>query len=205
MLPYGASPKTVIKLMVGNFKSTVSSLGGASNGLSFYKSLILASIIEAETFVSGERKIIAGVYLNRLRKNYKLQADATVKYIKMSKILKLREKISKLKKLLETPADNFERKRLEREIKTLTKRATIVTYRDLRIESPYNTYLVYGLPPSPICNPGLNALKAALRPKQTPYLFYFWVPDENRHDFSTSYTEHINKLRRVRTRNRIRN
>jgi cell division protein YceG involved in septum cleavage len=123
----------------------------------------------------------------------------------MSKILKLREKISKLKKLLETPADNFERKRLEREIKTLTKRATIVTYRDLRIESPYNTYLVYGLPPSPICNPGLNALKAALRPKQTPYLFYFWVPDENRHDFSTSYTEHINKLRRVRTRNRIRN
>ena len=205
MFPYGASPKTIIKLMFANYKNATSSLGRPASGLSAYKSLILASIIEAETFVSAERRIIAGVYLNRLKKNYKLQADATVKYLKMPRILKLREEISKLKKLLDTIDDETKKKEIEREIKILTKRATIVTYRDLKIDDPYNTYVNYGLPPGPICNPGLNALKAAFRPKHTPYLFYFWVSDENRHEFSTGYGAHLNKLRQFRIRNRIRN
>ena len=51
------------------------------------------------------------------------------------------------------------------------------TYEDTRIQSPYNTYLHYGLPPGPIDNPGLSAIKAALNPKETDYLFFLNASD----------------------------
>jgi len=65
-----------------------------------------------------------------------------------------------------------------------------LTYPDLQIESPYNTYKHKGLPPSPICNPGLASLKAALHPQQTDYLFYVARPDGT-HVFSRTYEEHL--------------
>jgi len=71
--------------------------------------------------------------------------------------------------------------------------------RDYReTKSPYNTYLVKGLPPGPISNPGKDALHAALWPAETNYL-YFVAQDEGRHNFSTNYREHTNK---VNARNR---
>lgn len=65
-----------------------------------------------------------------------------------------------------------------------------LTYQDLQIKSPYNTYLHKGLPPSPICNPGLASLKAALHPQATDYLFYVARPDGT-HVFSRTYEEHL--------------
>ncbi len=68
----------------------------------------------------------------------------------------------------------------------------IITYDDLKIKSPYNTYLNAGLPPAPICNPGLVALNAAANPAVTDY-YYFQLMDENegRHVFSRTLDEHV--------------
>lgn len=66
-----------------------------------------------------------------------------------------------------------------------------ITEKDTRIESPYNTYLYAGLPPSPISNPGLTALKAASNPPKTDY-YYFRLIDENTgtHTFTKNFNDH---------------
>lgn len=61
---------------------------------------------------------------------------------------------------------------------------------DLEIESPYNTYLYKGLPPGPICNPGIDSIIAALEPANEDYLF-FVLGDNGRHIFSKTYEEHL--------------
>ncbi|MDH5654410.1 MAG: endolytic transglycosylase MltG [Spirochaetia bacterium] len=63
--------------------------------------------------------------------------------------------------------------------------------KDLHIKSPYNTYLHRGLPPGPISNPGFSAMKAAFYPDSTPFLFFVLKPDEGRHHFSETYSEHL--------------
>ena len=60
---------------------------------------------------------------------------------------------------------------------------------DLKIDSPYNTYLNYGLPPGPICNPGREALMAAARPQQSRYLF-FVADGKGGHRFAETLKEH---------------
>ena len=66
---------------------------------------------------------------------------------------------------------------------------------DTKIESPYNTYLHRGLPPTPICNPGCASIIAAMNPVQTKYL-YFAVDNNGSHHFTQSFSEHQNFLRR---------
>ena len=73
----------------------------------------------------------------------------------------------------------------------------IVTYEDLKVNSPYNTYLHAGLPPGPIANPGLGAITAALRPARTDYFFYVARPDGS-HAFSRTLSEHLANVRRYR-------
>jgi|LSQX01.2.fsa_nt_gb UPF0755 protein len=70
-------------------------------------------------------------------------------------------------------------------------------FRDLEIESPYNTYRHAGLPPGPIAAPGLSSLMAALRPAQTDALFYVARADGT-HIFSGSYQEHLRAIERIR-------
>jgi UPF0755 protein len=64
-----------------------------------------------------------------------------------------------------------------------------LTYKDLEIESPYNTYLVEGLPPGPIASPGKAAIDAALNPAKTDYLYYVAKSDGS-HVFSKTLEEH---------------
>ncbi|MCX7017184.1 MAG: endolytic transglycosylase MltG [Candidatus Sumerlaeota bacterium] len=64
-----------------------------------------------------------------------------------------------------------------------------LTLEDLKIDSPYNTYRYEGLPPGPICNPGLESLAAAAHPAQTDYLFYVYRGDGG-HEFTKTYEEH---------------
>lgn len=66
----------------------------------------------------------------------------------------------------------------------------VLSYKDLEIDSPYNTYLHYGLPPGPICNPGLSSIISAVNPSNTDYLFYF-TKDNGTHIFSKTYNEHL--------------
>jgi UPF0755 protein len=65
------------------------------------------------------------------------------------------------------------------------------------VDSPYNTYLHPGLPPGPICNPGLSSIQAVLNPAETDYLFFFAKGDGS-HVFSRTYEEHMEKLQGAR-------
>jgi UPF0755 protein len=73
-----------------------------------------------------------------------------------------------------------------------------VLFSDLKVDSPYNTYRNPGLPPGPICSPGLSAIKAALQPAKADYLFYVARPD-GRHIFTKTLAEHNAAIRRVRS------
>ena len=130
-------------------------------GLSEVEVIILASIVHKETVRAEERPTVAGVYLNRLRKGMKLQADPTVIYA--------------LKKRYQ----NFD---------TIIKR---VLYKDLRIRSPYNTYRVRQLPPGPISMPDISAIEAVLNPKKHSYLYFVANPNRpGYHMFASSLSQH---------------
>ena len=130
-------------------------------GLNTIEVIILASIINKETPIFNERKKIAGVYLNRLKKKIKLQADPTVIF-----------------------AIKNENKKFD----TIIKR---VLLSDLKINSKFNTYVVRGLPPGPICMPDLTSIEAVLNPEKHDYIFFVADPDKpGYHNFSKSLKMH---------------
>ncbi len=106
------------------------------------QAITLASIVEKETYIDSEKPLIAGVYLNRLKKKMRLQADPTVIYGL---------------EMIEDEKWNNRRR---------------VLYSHLRQDSDYNTYIRHGLPPTPICNPGRKSIVAVLHPKWTQELFF---------------------------------
>lgn len=73
-------------------------------------------------------------------------------------------------------------------------------YKDLEVKSPYNTYRNKGLPPGPICSPGIESIKAALAPASTKYLYYVLKDDQGNHFFAETYKEFLEaKRKRKRT------
>ena len=65
-------------------------------------------------------------------------------------------------------------------------------FEDLTVESPYNTYQIYGLPPGPICNPSISAIMAVAFPDESPYYYFRGACDDSRtHSFSITYSEHL--------------
>ncbi|PCI01561.1 MAG: aminodeoxychorismate lyase [Alphaproteobacteria bacterium] len=137
------------------------------------EALILASIVEKETARADEYAKVAGVFINRLRKGMKLQTDPTVIY----GITKGRHK-------------NEGRGPLGRRL--LTK--------DLRKDTPYNTYTRKGLPPTPICNPGKAAIEAVMNPATHDYIF-FVADGTGGHAFAKTLAQHnanVAKWRKIR-------
>ena len=131
-------------------------------GLSKIEVMILASIVYEESKGNIELPRIAGVYMNRLKNNWKLQADPTVK---------------------------FAAYQLDQYKNTIIRR---VLNKHLRIDSPYNTYKYYGLPPGIISMPSITAVDAVLNYEKHKY--YFFAADPNRpgyHNFAKSLSEHI--------------
>ena len=117
----------------------------------------LASIVQKETPKVSEMPLVASVYLNRLRKKMKLQADPTVVYA-----------------ITDALGDMEGRPLLANHLKT---------------ESPYNTYVHYGMPPAPIANVGRDAIRAVLNPADTNYLF-FVADGSGGHAFARDLAEH---------------
>ncbi|PPB81292.1 UPF0755 protein [Albidovulum inexpectatum] len=128
------------------------------------EALIMASIVEKETGVPEERRIVASVFVNRLRKGMKLQTDPTVIY-----------GITKGKGVLGRGLRQSE----------------------LRARTPYNTYVIEGLPPTPIANPGRESIEAALNPAETDYL-YFVADGTGGHAFAETLAEHNRNVARWR-------
>lgn len=78
-----------------------------------------------------------------------------------------------------------------------------VLYKDLEVDSPYNTYRHAGLPPGPICSPGVDAIRAALHPAQASYLYYTANPDGS-HTFTTTLEKHVEATAQARAEKRKR-
>lgn len=156
-------PDQVIQIMLRNFDWRFSEdlkLAAQEKGMSIYEVVTLASIIEREAVLAEERPVIASVFLNRLEQGMPLQADPTVQYA------------------LGCDAETGDCwQELFRE--------------DLNaVQSPYNTYLNPGLPPGPICSPGLSSIRAVLEPADTDYL-YFLATRDGAHVFAKTYEEHL--------------
>lgn len=76
----------------------------------------------------------------------------------------------------------------------------MLTYEDLEVDSPYNTYKVIGLPQGPICNPGLPAILAALQPESHDYYFYVADPETKGHVFARNNAEHEENVAAMRAK-----
>jgi UPF0755 protein len=72
-----------------------------------------------------------------------------------------------------------------------------VLYRDLEIDSPYNTYKYKGLPPGPIASPGKPSIIAALNPATVPYRYFVAHPDGH-HEFTVTFAQHVEAVKRAR-------
>lgn len=150
------SPRRIIDRLLARFQEVVPQDMDASAkalGLKSEEVVTLASLVEKEARVSHERALIAGVFINRLRKKMYLESCATVEF-------------------------------------ALGAWKPRILYKDLQVNSPYNTYRHPGLPPGPICNPGLSSLEAALHPATTDMLF-FVADGQGSHRFSRYYKDHL--------------
>lgn len=135
--------------------------------LSAEEVITLASIVQKETNKKGEYERVAGVYLNRLKKRMKLQADPTI-------IFALKKK-----------TNNFN---------LAIKR---VLLKDLNVKSAYNTYKNYGLPPGPIAMADLNVIDAVLNAEKHNYLYFVGNPEKSGyHSFAKSLREHNNNRKK---------
>lgn len=124
--------------------------------------ITLAAIVNEESRKVDERPRVAGVYLNRLRRGMKLQADPTVVYAM---------------------------KRQTNDFDLIVRR---VLYKDLEIKSPYNTYKYPGLPPGPITMPDISSVDAVLNAESHSYLFFVVDPkNPGYHLFASTYNEHL--------------
>ncbi len=128
------------------------------------EALTMASIIEKETGVPGERGVVASVFVNRLGRGMRLETDPTVIY-----------GVTKGEGVLDRGLRGSE----------------------LRRRTPYNTYQIDGLPPTPIANPGRAAIEAAMNPDKTDYVF-FVADGSGGHAFARTLEEHNQNVLRWR-------
>jgi len=125
----------------------------------------IASLVEREAKFSEDRPLVASVIYNRLNINMGLQIDASLQYA------------------------------LGYSVQEHTWWRQNLTVDDLNLDSPYNTKLNTGLPPTPICNPGLSSLEAAAHPAATDYLYY--VSDSQGHlHFAKTLDQHTSNIQK---------
>jgi len=158
-----AGEKEIINTMLRNFNNKFKPEyyeKAKKMGMTIDEIIILASIVEREAKNPEERDTIAGIFYNRMKNK-----DKTLRKLQSCATIQyiyfMREGIVKEK----------------------------ITEADTKVDSPYNTYQVEGLPPGPICCPGEESIKAALFPDETEYL-YFVARGDGTHEFSRTYKEH---------------
>jgi UPF0755 protein len=164
-LPRQSTPDDAISVMLDEFQAQLTPdlvAGFEQQGLDIYEAVILASIVERETVLEDEMPLIASVFLNRLEAEMPLEADSTVQYA-----LGYQEKAG-------------------------TWWKNPLSLDDLQVDSQFNTYLYGGLPPGPIANPGLTALRAVAFPAQADYYYFRAACDDSgKHHFAETFGQHL--------------
>ena len=145
--------KEIIQQMVSHFLAVYKELEPQAQQLNWPRNKLItfASIVEKETGLASDRKLVSSVFHNRLKMNMRLQTDPTVLY-------------GKAVLAGEMP--------------------TNITRTDLQTPSRYNSYTNYGLPPTPISNPGREAILAAVAPTESKFLYFV-----SRNDGTTAFSE----------------
>lgn len=147
LIPREATVDQVVSLLTNTFENRFAALDISKSNFTQEELVIIASMIEREAKHAEDRPKVASVIINRLNLGMKLDIDATIQY-----------------------ALGY-----QEDQKRWWKKG--LTLEDLKLNSPYNTYRVAGLPPAPISNPGLESLRAAANPADTNYLFYITDKD----------------------------
>ncbi|HIE56644.1 MAG TPA: endolytic transglycosylase MltG [Anaerolineales bacterium] len=164
-IPREITAPALLDMLTGAFEAAISEemrAGFAAQGLSLDEAVALASIVQREISVSDEAPLVASVFVNRLAAGMRLESDTTVQYA-----------------LGYNAAQD-------------TWWTNPLSVADLETDSAYNTYLYPGLPPGPICNPGLDSLRAVAFPAQTTYYYFRAACDgSGRHNFAETYAEHV--------------
>jgi len=164
-----ASAEEVVILMRGMFDKKFGDewrRKAEERGLSVEEVVILASIVEREVTLAEDRAKVAGILIKRWKNGWPLEADATIQYA--------------------LATSNYQLSAIDDDFTWWPER---LTKADLAIDSPYNTRKYRGLPPAPVCNPGLATLTAVVDYEETPYWFY--VSDkEGKIHFSKTLDEH---------------
>lgn len=165
ILPRAATMDQLLDTIARNFTAHITDemrAGFTNQGLSVYQAVILASIVERESIQDEEMTLIASVFMNRLNIGMTLGSDPTVQYA-----------------LGFDPIGN-------------TWWKNPLSLADLKFDSPYNTYIYAGLPPAPISNPSLDALRAVAFPESSPYYYFQARCDKSGfHTFAVTFEEHL--------------
>jgi UPF0755 protein len=140
--------------------------------------LTLASIIQREAAGDHDMNLIAGILWNRLLEGMRLEVDATVQYVRDD--------------VLHYGVARDNTQPLE-PYKSEGSWWTPIKPEDKDIPSVYNTYRNEGLPPHPICNPGLAAIEAVLNPQETDCFYYLHDSNREIHG-ATTYQEHLENI-----------
>ncbi|MER6982231.1 endolytic transglycosylase MltG [Streptomyces carpinensis] len=164
----GATPMSLLSAMVDTankrFGRVPIAAGAQRNPMSLYRTVTIASIVQAEAATRSDMGKVARVVFNRLERGMPLQMDSTLNY----------------------GLDRF------------TLRTTID---DTRLDNPYNSYRRMGLPPTPIDNPGEDAMHATLNPTPGDWLYFVTVgPGDTR--FSSDYAQHQRNVAEFNARQR---
>jgi UPF0755 protein len=171
LFPKTVSASIVANKMLSTFDNKISAQMEADISASEYnldQIIVLASIIERETRKDGERPTVAGILFNRLDIGMGLQVDATVQYALAT---------------------------VDCRVGTTCNWWPVLTREDMSINSSYNTYKYAGIPPTPIANPSLSSITAAIYPTDSSYLYYLHDGDGEIHYAKTleGHNENIRK------------
>lgn len=162
---YVITPSTteqqLVRSMIDHFDAKVTDdiiAGFAAQGLSLHQGLTLASMVEREVSIPADRKLVAGVFLNRLKIGQKLESDVTVDY----------------------------------------GRALLGKPFNTGLDSPYNTYRIPALPIGPICNPGLESMRAVGNPTASGNYYFLAGKDGTTHYAVTADQHYANVQKYLR-------
>jgi len=168
ILPRITTADELVEVLVRNFDLHLTSDlrdGFDRQGLGIYQAVTLASIVQRETVRDDEAPMIASVYINRMNIGMKLDSDPTVQYA------------------------------LGYDAARHTWWTNPLSADDMKINSPYNTYLFGSLPPTPVSNPGMDALRAVAFPAESAYYYFSARCDgSGYHNFAKTLQEQVQNL-----------